>query len=106
MRTTSVFLRDATPVTPYHLLLFGGAIAVQHGAGTVTLDKWITFTAPPRVAVLFKEMRHKLDALLAAKVADPGLDLQVAGAGVLDAIQELLKAEPPPAPAAAPAGSK
>lgn len=96
VRTTSVFLRDATPVSPYQLMLFGGSISVQHGAGTVSLDRWITFAAPPKVAVLFKEIRGQLDALLAAKIAQPGLDLRQAGFRVLDAICQLLTTEPAP----------
>ena len=94
VKTTSVYIRDATPVTPYQLLLFGGAISVQHSAGTVALDSWAVFAAPPKVAVLFKELRARLDGLLAAKIRDPGLDLTAQGAPVLDAIVSLLTTEP------------
>lgn len=35
MKTTRTFLRDCTVVSPMALLLFGGALAVQHEAGLV-----------------------------------------------------------------------
>jgi hypothetical protein len=54
VQTTSVFVRDCSTVTPYQLLLFGGKIAVQHAQGTLSLDRWATFKAPPRVGVLLK----------------------------------------------------
>ena len=50
VQTTAVFLRDTTPVTPFTLLLFGGAIQVQHSTGAVTVDKWIQFSASGNTA--------------------------------------------------------
>ena len=36
-------------VTPYPLLLFGGTIAVQLAAGSVTIDGWIRLACVPKV---------------------------------------------------------
>lgn len=52
VKTSNVFLRDCTPVTPYQLLLFGGQLNVNHAAGTITLDEWASFGAPARVRSL------------------------------------------------------
>jgi ATP-dependent RNA helicase DHX36 len=54
MRTTKVYIRDATMVGPYPLLLFGGKVKVDHERAMATCDNWIHFRAAPRVAVLFK----------------------------------------------------
>ena len=66
---------------------------VQHSTGLVTIDKWINFAAPAKIAVLFKELRAKLDRLLADKIKQPELDLWEDGKPVVDAIVQLLGTE-------------
>ena len=39
-------------VPVFALLLFGGAISVDHEQGLVRIDGWATLKAPARVAVL------------------------------------------------------
>ena len=46
-----------------------------------------------KVAVLFKELRAKLDRLLADKIKQPDLDLWEDGRPVVDAILQLLETE-------------
>jgi ATP-dependent RNA helicase DHX57 len=46
-----------------------------------------------RIAVLFKELRVKLDRLLADKIKQPELDLWEDGKPVVDAIVQLLATE-------------
>jgi len=75
VRTTKVYIRDATAVGPYPLLLFGGKIKVNHERSSATCDSWIHFRAAPRVAVLFKHLRAELDALLMEKITSPGMDI-------------------------------
>ena len=41
-----VFIVDSTMIHPYPILLFGGAIGVEHDAEVVTVDEWIRFSAP------------------------------------------------------------
>mmetsp|Transcript_54255 Transcript_54255/g.118311 ORF Transcript_54255/g.118311 Transcript_54255/m.118311 type:complete len:89 (+) Transcript_54255:3-269(+) len=62
-------------VTPFPLLLFGGEITVQHARQTISVDSWIEFAAPPRVAVLIKHLRREIDRLLLRKIAAPDLEL-------------------------------
>ena len=50
--TSKVFVREASMVPVYSLLLFGGAIGVDHQRGLLTLDGWASFKAPARIAVL------------------------------------------------------
>jgi len=95
VQSSSVFIRDATPVTPYQLLLFGGAIGVHVASGTVALDGgWASFTAPPKVAVLFREIRASLDRVLLDKVASPNRPIAELGETVVRAILQLLDSEP------------
>ena len=93
VKTTKVYLRDATLVGAYPLLLFGGKIEVDHARAAATCDGWIRFRAAPRVAVLFKNLRKELDATLMRKIADPSLDVDAASAGLVRTIVELLESE-------------
>ncbi|XP_057251460.1 DExH-box ATP-dependent RNA helicase DExH7, chloroplastic isoform X4 [Beta vulgaris subsp. vulgaris] len=71
VETRKVFLRDTTIISPYSLLLFGGAINVQHQLGLVTVDGWLKITAPAQTAVLFKELRSTLQSVLNGMIRKP-----------------------------------
>eukprot|EP00741_Cyanophora_paradoxa_P024262 tig00021759_g23429.t1 len=93
-----VFVRDLTAVSPYALLLFGGKVAVRGGSGAavpVEIDGWIRFEMERGVAVLVRELRARLDALLADKIARPGMDVAATPAAreVARAIVRLLSTE-------------
>lgn len=93
VKTSRIFVRDATMVSPYALLLFGGDIDVLHERGEITVDAWMYFKAPARVAVLVRELRRQLDGLLQRKFENPGLDLNEDGRAIHDAITRLIKTE-------------
>eukprot|EP00899_Mesostigma_viride_P020357 jgi/Mesvir1/28322/Mv04842-RA.1 len=93
VKTTQIFLRDCTMVTPYPLLLFGGSITTATTAGTVSIDGWMHFRTNPKVAVLFKEVRAEIDRLLEAKIANPELSLRRQGGALVEAIVRLLATE-------------
>ena len=67
---------------------------MQHAAGTLSLDKWATFKAPPRVGVLLKEIRTRLDRVLSDKIERPNEDVQATGGPLVEAILQLLNTEP------------
>lgn len=91
VQTTKAFLRDTTVVSAYALLLFGGNIGVDHEGATITVDDWLRFRAPARIAVLIRELRRALDAVLERKIANP--DLDIANSPVLRVIAELLESD-------------
>lgn len=64
VETSKVFLRDTSVISPYSLLLFGGSMVIQHQTGVVVLDGWLRLTAAAQTAVLFKQLRITLDAVL------------------------------------------
>ncbi|KAJ7897125.1 P-loop containing nucleoside triphosphate hydrolase protein [Mycena olivaceomarginata] len=71
--TSKVFLRDATEVPLYALLLFGGPVSVNHVAGGLTIgtkESWIRLKAWPRIGVLVNQLRRLLDAQLQRCVED------------------------------------
>eukprot|EP00873_Tetraselmis_striata_P014025 jgi/Tetstr1/434289/TSEL_023396.t1 len=93
VKTSAVYLRDASPATPYSLLLFGGDVQVQHTAGTVTIDRWATLRCQPRTGALFRMLRDRLDALLDDKIQNPKVDVWTLGGPLIRAIVQLLSSE-------------
>lgn len=93
VRTSRLFVRDSTMVSPFALLLFGGDIVVRHERGDIVVDGWVIFKAQARVAVLAREVRRELDSVLLAKFQDTDVDLKVAGRAVTDAIIRLITTE-------------
>jgi hypothetical protein len=65
---------------------------VRHAEQTIIIDGWMEFEAPPRVAVLFRQLRVELDKLLLAKIAAPTAEADLTGRTV-GAIVQLLQEE-------------
>lgn len=93
VRSSKVFVRDVTFVSPCPLLFFGGPIEVQHEKQTITVDEWITFSAPPKTAVIFKELGKEMDRLLIDKIRKPSTDLSSTKLPFLDIVVQLLSQE-------------
>jgi hypothetical protein len=98
--TTRAYVSPTSVVSPYALLLFGGPLAVDHLGNRVTIDEWIEFSCPARTAVLFKEMRRRLNEVLADMIERPlmvgAASSSAAGEAheaVVDAIIALLRQE-------------
>lgn len=93
VKTSKVFMRDSTMISPYAILMFGGEIKVQHFKEQMTVDDWVVFKAQSRVAIIARELRSELDSLLLRKFEKPGVDLTSEGRVVTDAIILLLTQE-------------
>ena len=99
MATTKSFVMDATVVAANAVVLFGGKLVVDHVNGRVTLDGWLSLPVPARTAVLIKELRVQLEALLRAKVERPKMDLGKESRQVVKAVEGLLREGSTAAPA-------
>jgi ATP-dependent RNA helicase DHX57 len=75
VQTAKVYVRDATVISSYALLLFGGEIRVDRTNGFIVVGDWIRFHADLKIAILIKELRRELDKLMWAKIADPDVDI-------------------------------
>jgi len=94
VRTSQVYLRDCTVVSPAALLLFGGQLEVDHAAGRVLIDGWLRLKVPAKTAALVRKLREALEALLQKKVTEPRREMgDAGGAGVVGAIAGLLDFE-------------
>ena len=96
VKTTRVYIRDATPVSPYALILFGGGRmeveACPRGSteSVLRLDGWLGFKCPRRDHLLVMELREVLDGILKHKVENPKIDFSEEGAGIIDAVKAIL----------------
>lgn len=110
VKTSKVYIRDGTLISPYPLLLFGGTIDVRHEQRMVEVDKWLLFHANakarltpndedsttnsiPQVGVLMKKLRRELDQLLLLKIEDPQTNISELGQNVIDTIVTLIATE-------------
>ena len=94
--TTKTYVRDCTPVSPFALMLFGGALKAAgtalrgEGDRLLSVDGWMKFKVKPAEVSLMIQVREELDALLRQKIAKPSLELTRQGQGVLAAVRMLL----------------
>uniref|UniRef100_A0A8C0XAV7 ATP-dependent RNA helicase DHX29 n=1 Tax=Castor canadensis TaxID=51338 RepID=A0A8C0XAV7_CASCN len=91
IRYARVFLRETTLITPFPVLLFGGDIEVQHRERLLSVDGWIYFQAPVKIAVIFKQLRVLIDSVLRKKLENPKMSLE--NDKILQIITELIKTE-------------
>lgn len=93
VKTSRVFLRDCTPVSPLSLLLLGGPLTVIHDRGVVLVSGWIRIVADAATAVRIRQLRGALDSVLAERVRRPDLDLAGIQEQVVGTIVSMLTQE-------------
>ncbi|XP_036164410.1 ATP-dependent RNA helicase DHX29 isoform X1 [Myotis myotis] len=91
VRYARVYLRETTLISPFPVLLFGGDIEVQHRERLLSVDGWIHFQAPVKIAVIFKQLRVLIDSVLRKKLENPKMSLE--NDKILQIITELIKTE-------------
>jgi len=97
VKTSKVYLRDSTTVSPPVLLLFGGRLVVHHEKEVISLnldkDRFLHFRAPRKVATVVKLLRRATEELLLRKITHPLERLTEAGEGLIAAVAALLDAD-------------
>ncbi|KAJ3133163.1 hypothetical protein HK100_004618 [Physocladia obscura] len=73
--TSKVYLRDATMVSPWPILMFGGPLTVDHEGRTISVGKNVKYQAFPRIAVLANGLRRHLDQVLEEKIEEPDINV-------------------------------
>ncbi|KAG1828430.1 P-loop containing nucleoside triphosphate hydrolase protein [Suillus variegatus] len=91
--TSKVFIRGATQVPMYALLLFGGPVSVNHIGGGLTVGKGgniVKLKAWPRIGILVNQLRRLLDAQLQQCIADGSILSASQHSAVANAMSALL----------------
>uniref|UniRef100_A0A8D2IV95 RNA helicase n=1 Tax=Varanus komodoensis TaxID=61221 RepID=A0A8D2IV95_VARKO len=91
IRYAKVYLKETTLISPFPILLFGGDIEVLHRERLLSVDGWIHFQAPVKIAVIFKQLRTLIESVLKQKLENPKMSLE--DDKILNIIKELIKTE-------------
>ncbi|XP_066472294.1 ATP-dependent RNA helicase DHX29 [Tiliqua scincoides] len=91
IRYARVYLKETTLISPFPILLFGGDIEVLHRERLLSVDGWIHFQAPVKIAVIFKQLRTLIESVLKQKLENPKMPLE--DDKILNIIKELIKTE-------------
>lgn len=92
VKTSKLYVRDCTPVSPIALVLFGGHIQVHHQAQVITVDEWLAFRASAKKAALIKHLRLQMEKTLLQKIVSPEDDVteSKSGKALIDSVSILL----------------
>jgi len=93
VKTSDIFLRDATMVSPYCLLLFGGRIFLEEKKSMIKVDNWIKFKMDAQAANMIKTFRAAMDNLLRMKMNKPGSAVAGMAESTVQGIMKLLDSE-------------
>ncbi|KAG7099683.1 hypothetical protein E1B28_001507 [Marasmius oreades] len=91
--TTKLFLRDATEVPLFAILLFGGPVSINHIGGGLTVrskESIIKLKAWPRIGILVNQLRRLLEAQLSESIESGTLLDQRSDNVVLKAMLSLI----------------
>ncbi|KAG5188233.1 hypothetical protein JKP88DRAFT_267647 [Tribonema minus] len=91
VRTSKIYIRDCTTVSPFALALFGGTLVLHHEHQVLSVDGWLHFRAPRRVGALIKALRQQVEGVLLHKIAHPQDDVTALGRDVIGAVSRLLR---------------
>jgi HrpA-like RNA helicase len=98
VKTSKIYVRDCTTVSPIALLLFGGSLQVFHSKHVVTVDQWLQFKIGARPATLVKYLRAQMESLLLRKILAPQDDVTGSkeAQALIQGVSTLLANEKPP----------
>ena len=75
VKTSKTYVRDCTTVSPFALLLFGGALEVYQREEVCSVDGWLKFRIARRPATYVKYLRSLMESILLKKIVSPEEDV-------------------------------
>ena len=97
VKTSKTYARDATTVSPFAMLLFGGSLKVYHAHGIVSVDGWLHFRLDAKPATLIKYLRDQMEKILLQKIVNPQDDVfdSTEGRALIESISILFGCKEP-----------
>lgn len=94
IKTSAIYLREVTSVTPFHVVLFGSVeLTYLPDYDELVVDNALTFRCSLDEATLLKSIRDQFAGALRTKINDPAVSWESVAATVVRAILRLLKDE-------------
>lgn len=90
VKTSKVFIRDATMVSPYALMIFGERYEFDRDRQMIVLDGWARLRCSRRVALLMFEIRQRVQLYIRRQIDDPQFHLSEHATDLIDIISVLL----------------
>lgn len=75
VKTSKTYVRDCTTVSPFALLLFGGALELYQTHGVCSIDGWLKFRIDAKKGTLVKYLRGQMERILLQKIVSPETDI-------------------------------
>ena len=90
MKTSKVYARDVTTVSPLAIALFGGRLKLFERQSALTVDSWLAFKASPPLMRLLSTIRDQMESAFSEKVLDPLAEISPQWMKVLSAVERLV----------------
>ncbi|KAL7580066.1 hypothetical protein ACA910_005051 [Epithemia clementina (nom. ined.)] len=71
VKTSKLYVRDCTIVSPLSLLLFGGTLQVFQKQEVATVDGWLKFRISRKSATSIKYVRQEMESILLRRIVSP-----------------------------------
>ena len=72
VKTSNVYVRDVTTLSPIVLALFCGKLSANLNSGVVVVNNWLTFRSVPEVSRCLIYVRDEIEDTFTRKVLNPG----------------------------------
>ncbi|EPY18183.1 hypothetical protein STCU_10132 [Strigomonas culicis] len=92
IKTSCIFLREVSPVSPLHVILFcGGALQYVERYGELCVDERTAFACGQEDATLLTHIKQQFESALRAKINNPAQSWEQISSVVVRAIVRLLR---------------
>lgn len=85
------FLRDITPISPLHLVLFGSNVEIDPNGRGILVNGWMRIRGWGRIGVLLDRLKWLIDGILKEKVDNPGWKLGDDAQDIVNCMVKLLR---------------
>ena len=91
VKTSKIYARDVTVVTPLLLAIFGGRLQVNEKLKVVTVDGWVVFKCETKLANALMGLQQELQDSFTKRVIDPTADVEDRWDALVSLVNDVLR---------------